>query len=576
MSVKRRQVLMGAGALAGVGALAAGGAHLMRTPAPERPRVAIANSLTRRPNVILVTTDQERAWDLYPAGFIEKHCPARSRLLERGVSLTRAHTPSQICSIARGVLYTGAHPQNTSLWENVPLPYASNLKESVPTLGTLFQDAGYRTAYAGKWHMTRLAKRGKPFPPDRVKAEVSSYGFEDVLIDREIDGPLYGFKEDDNTVANALKFLADARADNRPHFLAVNLVNPHDIMYYTANDEMRRSRKVMFIEDVVRPPDTPLYNEDLGYDVIGPWGADSRAGKPEAVSEYARTYELSMGEMPFDDPSIARDFQNYYWNATRDCDRRLETLLDGLDAMGAFDDTIIIFTSDHGEFLGAHGLRGKGVTPYREASTVPLVIAHPDGPASASSAAFASLVDIAPTALALAGVNIDSVRAQAPSLVGYDLSEAIANPAETGPRDGVLMHWTSLAFIDHLSALAFQDVIEASGPLKFFAYRDMQRNELTRAAEKRGQMRGIFDGRYKFARYFSPKRHHQPTDWNSLTALNDLELYDTAADPEERVNLAADPTSRTALLAMNEKLNKLIDQEIGADTGDYLPDFAQG
>jgi arylsulfatase len=85
---------------------------------------------------------------------------------------------------------------------------------------------------------------------------------------------------------------------------------------------------------------------------------------------------------------------------------------------------------------------------------------------------------------------------------------------------------------------------------------------------KRGAVRSVYDGRYMFARYFSPKQHNRPANLEELFRLNDVELYDLQADPDEMKNLAA---NRELVTAMNEKLNRLIDAEVGEDRGQMLP-----
>jgi hypothetical protein len=101
---------------------------------------------------------------------------------------------------------------------------------------------------------------------------------------------------------------------------------------------------------------------------------------------------------------------------------------------------------------------------------------------------------------------------------------------------------------------------------------DIKASGLAPDLGKRGAVRSVYDGRYVFARYFSPKQHNRPTTMEALQRLNDLELYDTLADPHEMNNLAAGPQRRVdLLLAMNDKLNRLIDAEVGEDRGQMLP-----
>jgi arylsulfatase A-like enzyme len=566
---------LGRRTLISAGLLGAAGASLWAAFGRQkpRPRFDLRADATSKLNVLLIVSDQERDWSLTPPGFIERHCPARQWLLERGTRFTKAVTPTQFCSMARGVVYSGAHSQTNGVWENVPIPYASDMRRDIPTLGSLFADAGYITGYTGKWHLTRLGEGKSSKPAAEVNADIRSYGFDDTEVETETDGANIGMERDGETVRQALSFIHRHAKGDRPWFLPVNLLNPHDIMYYTANDAMTRSRVFDFPDRSVRPPTEGLYADDLGYEVFGPWGPGKLANKAPGAREYGACYEAAMGQMPYDDLNAAREFQNYYWNCIRDSDRHLMALLKGLEASGELDRTVILFTSDHGEYLGAFGLRGKGVTPYREASHVPFVIVHPNGRKGATAEDPVSLIDIGPTLLSMAGVGRDRLRGVAPGLTGVDVSAPVlTGTASPRAQTGVLMHWTSLAFQDRDTPGRLKDVLKMNMPWRVPALLNAMRQT---DWSKRGQMRALYDGRYKFARYFAPDDYHRPTDWQTLSTRNDLELFDTATDPDETINLAGDAANRDLILSLNSRLNALSATEIGADDGGFLPFFVR-
>jgi arylsulfatase A-like enzyme len=564
MDLTRRQ-WMAVSALTAAGASAAYWAS--HRPKP-RPHGRFGNPKTDALNVLLVVSDQERSWQHYPSDFIDRHTPARAWLRDNGVSFTQAHTPTPICSTARGVIYSGQHSPNNMLWDNVPFPLASPLRPDIPTLGSLFGDAGYTTGYAGKWHISHLANSGQS-----PGAEIQSYGFMETEVAGELDGPHMGYLHDRHTVETALRFINRNRGGSKPWFQAVNLVNPHDIMYYTAGDTMTQSRVSRFPDASARPPRDPLYAEDLGYALTENFGPATFGQRPKAVREYGLTFEASMGAMPYGNDDAGRDMQNYYWNCTRDCDRHLKSLIDGLRASGELERTVIVFVADHGELLGVHGLRGKGTAPLREAVNVPLVVVHPDGARGVTSNALVSHVDLTPTLLAFAGVKPEVLRAQFPELHGRDFSELVATPNDQGPRagDGLLFHWTSFAFLDHRSVARFSAALERNPVSKFAELTSILRD----ASHERGLMRGSTNGRYKFARYFSPRNSVQPHDWDNLVKDSDFELYDLQSDPGETINLAAEPLRhRDTILTMNALTNSLAASEIGADDGAYLPMIA--
>ncbi len=128
-------------------------------------------------------------------------------------------------------------------------------------------------------------------------------------------------------------------------------------------------------------------------------------------------------------------------------------MLDALEASGHADNTIIIYTSDHGELGGAHRLAQKGGVAFRELVNVPLIVVHPDGAQGATTQAVGSMVDLIPTMLKWAGCQ--DVVTTYPQLIGHDLSSVIANPERVGPRGnpaspgcGILLTYDNLITYD--------------------------------------------------------------------------------------------------------------------------------
>jgi arylsulfatase len=138
-------------------------------------------------------------------------------------------------------------------------------------------------------------------------------------------------------------------------------------------------------------------------------------------------------------------------------------------------------------------------------------------------------------------------------------------------RDGALYAYNMFAYIDgDFMAKAVAMMMQPDGKAKVQAA--AKDGSLRADLGKRGAIRGVFDGRYQFTRYFSPKQHNRPTSIESLFRLNDVELFDLSRDPNEVANLALDRTKHgELLLAMNDKLNRLIDAEVGEDVGQMLP-----
>jgi arylsulfatase len=295
--------------------------------------------------------------------------------------------------------------------------------------------------------------------------------------------------------------------------------------------------------------------------------------KPNAHYAFMRDTNFVHGPIPHSNRAAWTRARNYYFNCTRDVDRHIGTVLDALGDSGLSDNTIVIYTSDHGEMATAHGMWQKGPCLYKENLGVPLIISHPDIRGGGETGSLACALDLVPTILSLTGMPDAEIAAAYPDLRGYSLRSVLERPSEPGPRDlnaGAIL-------------VSISSVYECNPDLKYKALTaqippGVRGSEFFRFPddviqwEIRSFVRGIYDGRYRFARYFSPGEHHTPTDWETLRNHNDLELYDTLVDPHEMNNLAFVPEKQKELiLQLNAKLNRLTEMEVGVDDGSYMP-----
>ncbi len=509
-------------------------------------------STTRRPNILLITTDEERFALPRPEGF---SLPARDRLQQRGTTFDRYYVASAMCSASRSVMYTGQHVPITEIYDNDNMPYIRPLDPALGTLGTMLRAAGYYCTYQGKWHLSNAYL--DPIKPVPNVGALEAYGFSEFNDWGDLDGGAWaGLKLDPVIAGQAVKWLrnrAPVVQRDQPWFMAVNFVNPHDIMSFDYGGRRVVEPPPNLAEAlVVRPPaDTPLYTRQWEFDLPASLD-DDLAGAAPAVREYAGLADTMFGPVVGED-SWHRGI-NYYLNCIRDVDRSIELVLDALEASGQAENTVVIFTSDHGEMAGSHGLRQKGNLVYDENFHVPLIICHPDVVGGSRSDALGSAIDLAPTLLDLAGVDPSDVATEFPGLRGHSMVPPLIGGL--GGRTGVLTAVESIMTLDADYWRAFTDPA-APGRI--------QSGELRPDWGKRGFLRGYTDARYSFGRYFSPLEPNRPRDVDALLTDNDVVLYDRDTDPTEQVNLAHEPNSRELLTRYSELLESLIDAEIGVD-----------
>jgi len=490
----------------------------------------------RRPNILLVVSDQERQRSWLPAGV---PLPWRDRLRAEGLEFTDFFTHSSPCSPSRASLFTGRYLPGHGVVDNVIMPEHHELDTGVPTLGSLLDGAGYRSSYIGKWHLSH-----SPTP------DMEAYGFADWDgNDRHFMGWAgTGVHFDPIIASNAAHWLrANARpaegADDRPWFLTVALVNPHDVMWFPIDQPGYRERHPedvagvrAVLESAAWKDDDPLPIFDEAYDeVVDTLPAnfhDDLHAKPEAHRQWR--WDQQHGLWGYIDPTDKGAWLrhlDYYVHLHQLADRNLGTVLGALEASGAWDDTVVIFTSDHGDMCGSHGLRSKGPFVYDEIMRVPLYVKVPGVTApGTTTSALGSHVDLAATVCSLAGV---AGAERLATVQGADLSPVLADPG-TSVRDHVL-----------------------------FAQDSAQTENLNKV---RYALRGFFDGRTKYARYYGVGGGKPSTGlWgkpagDKLFGVdcafddNDHEWYDHDADPVELVNLANDRARRDEVRDLYERL----------------------
>lgn len=540
------------------------------------PRPAHAAVPGKPYNFLFILTDQERFFRTgeLPAGY---RLPAHERLMKQGTTFVNHQINSCVCTSSRSVVYTGRHIQQTRMFDNTNFPWIASMSTEIPTLGDMLRDAGYYTAYKGKWHLTKEFETvNKLGTPTKIfTQEMEAYGFSDYFgVGDIIAHDRGGYLHDGIIAGMGVSWLRgkgrELAAEGKPWFLAVNLVNPHDVMFYDTDAPGTVVQAKRGLAHVARDPVDPLYAKqwDFGLPASHFQPLDA-PGRPPAHRDFLRSHDAMVGAIPNEEPRWRRR-HNYYLNCLRDVDRNIAAVLAELDASGLADRTIVILTADHGDMDGAHQLHAKGAVAYREQNNVPLIVAHPGHAGGKQCRAVTSHLDLAPTLVALTGVAPDKRAGIVKDLPGKDLSGLLAAPERAdvaAVHDGVLFNYNMFAYLDgdflnkavaHLQQGGKPDQLKSAGIVP-----DML---------KRGAVRAVFDGRYVFARYFSPKQHNRPTTLEELVRFNDVELYDLQADPNEMNNLAMNgDKNRELIVAMNEKLNRVIDNEVGEDRGQMLP-----
>ena len=318
-------------------------------------------------------SDQESA--LLPGPAV---LPNRRRIERDAVRFNMAFCNTPQCSAARSSLLTGLEPHQTHVVTNIDgASLGKGLSPAIPNVGSVFHDAGYSTGYFGKWHLGGTR---------------ASFGFS--TIGKE--GP------DDTVAAEAAAWI---RKQSEPWVAWVSVLNPHHI--YSIPDVL----KTVKLRAGVKPPTSGLAN---------------LAGKPDEQQQYV---DKDQGQQTRDfSPEDWLRYRSFYLELVEKVDGQLGTVL---DAAGDLDSTVIVYTADHGDALGEHGLPYKGPFMYEEEIRIPLLIRASKMMPAGERNDMVTQADLAPTLAALCGVKWPK------PVTGKNLA------ATTLPRDAVFLEYYS-------------------------------------------------------------------------------------------------------------------------------------
>jgi arylsulfatase len=519
-------------------------------------------------NIVFIIVDQQTYRLL---GGPDYSVPALDAIASHGVIFENTYIASAMCSASRATFLTGRPPQFHHVIDQMQYSYTPTLDPSIPNVGSVLKALGYKTAYFGKFEMDKEIL--DPKATVNYSNATQAYGFDVFSAGGDIGSePRSGFDNDALIAGESVRWLrlaaTETRRTGQPFFLVASFVNPHDIMFGDANIPGQPPvQKPMAPQATPPPPPDPIYAKRWPFTLPASLQESLTApGMPSALLEYHKGWSGWSGVIPTDRKDMWTTFYNYYLNTIQDSERNIRQIVDVLNEMDLWRDTVVVFTADHGEMGGAHGgLKGKGPFTYEENAHVPLIIAHPAAEAGSTCSALISHLDLLPTFSALTGLPETKWPSAVKALPGHDFSGLLANPEKAGidsVRPAILFNYMGVSTVD--GDYLFQ--VMAS----LFLHKPAP--PISRARlDKRGLLSFVFDGRHKFGRYYAPNSFNTPRTLDEIMANNDVQLFDLQNDAEEMHNLALEQEkNRETILRMNELLNDMIAKEVGVNDGQFL------
>lgn len=485
---------------------------------------------SKKKNILFITSDQQH-WNTMGYLNPEVKTPNLDRLAARGTVFDRAYTVNPTCTPTRASWLTGTYPSQHGAYS-----LGTKLPEEVHVVGEDLKAAGYRTALVGKAH----------FQPLRETPEYSSIESYPLMHDlnywKTFTGPFYGFDhvelarnhtDEGHVGQHYALWLEEKGCPNwRSYFMEPGGTKTRHIpglweipeeFHYDAwiaertnalMDEFAKDGEPFFLWASFFDPHPPYLAPSPWDSLYDPAKLTIPSTEPGEHEKNPPHFQKTQEENPdfsylkeedgnschgchghlHDKESLAKDIATYYGMITL-MDKYIGNILDRLEALGLADDTLVVFTTDHGHFFGHHGLVAKGPFHYEDMVKVPLIATLPGIiPAGRHSDAIQSTVDLAPTFLGFTGQPVPR------GMTGLNM-EPEWSGRETNLRDHAIVE-------NHHQPTTIH-------------------------------MKTYVEKRYKLTVY-----------WNQEYG----ELFDLEADPQERSNLWNDPARQMLKAELTKKL----------------------
>lgn len=502
--------------------------------------------------------------------------PSIDKLRKNGVEFLNTYIASSACNASRACIYTGKYGQETGVTstsgfgnetanpEN-PEKFTDSIdwfgyhphdpKCSLPhdtvikTLGTHFREAGYRAIYKGKWHLSEVEGGW----PDKAydAAGLKCFGFEgwNPPEGHGNSALRWGMGADTSYVQDVANTLFELKDTNHNWFMAANLINPHDVGFFK---------------------DWPLTIPDMG--VTAPDNAEDDLANKAAVQKLGKLYWnwVTFGGEAGREPTSNEwaDYVNFYAYLAQIADFNIGVILQALELSGQEDETLVVFLSDHGEMGGSHGMTQKWYQSYEETIHVPLIFSNPKF-VGRQEECMASLIDVAPTLLSQAGVNLREIP-EKDAFRGRDLSPLLhRNPQirERFEQDAVLY-----VTDDDIVGAFFEDIDIPEGAIKGPLNPDSDKDYMELLKKLVGGKKAL-----SFPRHIRTVRtqdgwnltqytHTRVAGENGDHPGDEYEMYDLNASKDQMDNLATpenleDPDNRKKFVELKRKLFSLLEEK---------------